>query len=532
MNVFSKYSHIILSTIICILVIYLPFYDTQKLFKSYITEKTFLFAAVTGVLMLVQTLIILFGSGKVKSIRLTWLDLALFAFVGYVSLNRLLVSEMGGITLKYYQLVILCIFYIILRCIPSKYYQYFMYSLLVSGIIQAVYGNLQLYNIYPSNHHLFNITGSFFNPGPYSGYLSIIFPIALVLYLKNRKVPVDFQDHIKIIVKNILRPGFFSVKALKTAPARFKNGVIKYGATLNRPETIAIVKQCFQKYLSLAAIIAILLVIPATRSRASWLAIIISSAYIGINEFSIHRRLLCYFNSKARKVLAGFGMTILVGVLLAGFYYFKKDSADGRLLIWKVSAGMIKDKPVFGFGFEKFQADYMHYQAEYFMKDPDNLESYVADDIIYPFNEFVKTLVETGLTGFLLLCFIIFLVFYSTKRDKPDVYASATRGGILGISVFSFFSYSSEILPVLISLVMVLAIFSEKQEPVSIKMISYRWNDKRTVPIIRILLTCMIIALAAFMYLPAKNLYKAYFSWDEGNQIYRMGAYQESSGEF
>jgi O-antigen polymerase len=131
-----------------------------------------------------------------------------------------------------------------------------------------------------------------------------------------------------------------------------------------------------------------------------------------------------------------------------------------------------------------------------------------------------------------LLSFIIFLVFYSTKRDKPDVYASATRGGILGISVFSFFSYSSEILPVLISLVMVLAIFSEKQEPVSIKMISYRWNDKRTVPIIRILLTCMIIALAAFMYLPAKNLYKAYFSWDEGNQIYRMEAYQESLESF
>ena len=530
---FIKSIYIFSTAIICILIIYLPFYDTHKLFKSYITEKTFLFAAVTGVLMLLQTLIILFRSGKVKFLWLTWLDLSLFAFVSYVSLNRLFVSEMGGLTLKYYQLIVLCIFYIILRCIPSKYYQYFIYSLLVSAIIQAVYGNLQLYDIYPSNHHLFNITGSFFNPGPYSGYLSIIFPIALVLYLKNRKVPIDFQAHIKTIVQNILRPGFFSVNALIKVPARFQSGIIKCDFTLNLSETKAIIKQCFQKYLSLATIIAIFLVIPATRSRASWLAIIISSAYIGINEFSKHSRLLCYFNSKARKVLVGAGIAILVGVLLAGFYYFKKDSADGRLLIWKVSAGMIKDRPVFGFGFEKFQAHYMDYQASYFIDDPDNDESYVADNIIYPFNEYVKILVEIGIIGIILLGFTIFTAFSLGKKKNASINSISLIGGILGLMVFAFFSYPTEILPVILSLTVLLAILAEDKkvilEGVNVlkfsAIIGNRYVFKWALPILSVFIFTV-------MYFQFKRLYQAYFKWDEGYMIYQMGAYNECLKSF
>lgn len=40
-----------------------------------------------------------------------------------------------------------------------------------------------------SNHSLFAVTGSFFNPGPYSGYLAMVFPICLNewLALKAKK---------------------------------------------------------------------------------------------------------------------------------------------------------------------------------------------------------------------------------------------------------------------------------------------------------------------------------------------------------
>ncbi|WP_162633101.1 hypothetical protein [Echinicola strongylocentroti] len=53
-----------------------------------------------------------------------------------------------------------------------------MTVLVLGGLAQVIYGELQLYGIYPSLHSGFPVTGSFFNPGPYSGYLSVVFPVA------------------------------------------------------------------------------------------------------------------------------------------------------------------------------------------------------------------------------------------------------------------------------------------------------------------------------------------------------------------
>lgn len=237
MKLLTKSLYILSTIIICFTIIYLPFYDTRNLFKSYITEQVFLFAAVTGVLLLLQALILLFSPKQYKGIKITWLEMALFAFVAYLSLNRFFISEMGGITLKYYRLIVLCIFYIIIRNFPSKYYPYFIYSLLISGIIQAVYGNLQFYDIYSSRHHLFNITGSFFNPGPYAGYL----------------------------------------------------------------------------------------LIPATRSRASWLATIAGSIIVFYHYDPLRPVIKRYLNTRWKKLLSIMTMVFLVVGLSASIYYMKKD---------------------------------------------------------------------------------------------------------------------------------------------------------------------------------------------------------------
>ena len=51
--------------------------------------------------------------------------------------------------------------------------------------------------------------------------------------------------------------------------------------------------------------------------------------------------------------------------LLFGSYFLKKDSADGRLLIWNCSWRMIIDSPMYGHGFDAFRAHYMDYQANF-----------------------------------------------------------------------------------------------------------------------------------------------------------------------
>ncbi len=57
------------------------------------------------------------------------------------------------------------------------------------GAVEALHGLGQIAGIYSSNHSLFVLTGTFYNPGPYSGYLAAVLPIALyrMLVLSGKK---------------------------------------------------------------------------------------------------------------------------------------------------------------------------------------------------------------------------------------------------------------------------------------------------------------------------------------------------------
>lgn len=46
----------------------------------------------------------------------------------------------------------------------------------------------QLYGLAISNHSLYTLTGSFYNPGPYSGYLAMVFPVCLNEWLGLKKI--------------------------------------------------------------------------------------------------------------------------------------------------------------------------------------------------------------------------------------------------------------------------------------------------------------------------------------------------------
>ena len=57
-------------------------------------------------------------------------------------------------------------------------------ALMLYGIVEAVWGLCQLWGWLPSNHARFAVTGSFANPGPYSGFLAIVFPLAYSEYTR------------------------------------------------------------------------------------------------------------------------------------------------------------------------------------------------------------------------------------------------------------------------------------------------------------------------------------------------------------
>ena len=65
--------------------------------------------------------------------------------------------------------------------------KYMLFTILLCGLVEAVWGLGQLYDFFPSKHHLFKTTGSFFNPGPYGGFIALMFPLALHYWIAFRK---------------------------------------------------------------------------------------------------------------------------------------------------------------------------------------------------------------------------------------------------------------------------------------------------------------------------------------------------------
>ena len=62
-------------------------------------------------------------------------------------------------------------------CLDKKgntFYLSVVWSLIILGGVEAVWGLRQIYGLAVSNHSLYALTGSFYNPGPYSGYLAMV----------------------------------------------------------------------------------------------------------------------------------------------------------------------------------------------------------------------------------------------------------------------------------------------------------------------------------------------------------------------
>ncbi len=245
--------------------------------------------------------------------------------------------------------------------------------------LQACYGLFQFVGWLPSNHSGFAITGSFDNPAGFAAVLSLGFPIALFLLAKAKKL---------------------------------------------------------EWLLTVAGLIVIATAIFLSGSRAGVLAIVLSSgAFLLAKKNILHRvRQFKYY-----KLILFF----LAGLLIGGtflLYYQKKDSADGRLLIWTVSAEMIKDKSVFGHGYRAFQAKYMDYQAAYFRDHPDSKFKLLADNVKHPFNEFIKVAVEFGIAGLAVILAFVLFVLRKTFRSE-DESRGLVLAGFVSIFVLACFSY-------------------------------------------------------------------------------------------
>jgi|LDZT01.1.fsa_nt_gi O-antigen ligase/Tfp pilus assembly protein PilF len=125
----------------------------------------------------------------------------------------------------------------------------------------------------------------------------------------------------------------------------------------------------------------------------------------------------------------------------------KEDtSINRRLLIYKVTLEMIKDRPIFGSGIGSFKYNFLDYQADYVKRNPIYIKNTQKSTEVH--NEYLQIFSETGLIGLLsfLSIFILFLYkalnYFIKKKDNKK--RLVLLGLFLGITCFllhSLFSF-------------------------------------------------------------------------------------------
>ena len=167
--------------------IIIPQVNLRIFAQSTLSSKFIVFAYTCSLIFLLWAFKYLFYKNK-NLTNIKTIDLFLFLLLIYVVINRFVFQSNYIFSLRYYEILGLFLLYVILRNIQTKHFLWFFAAIVFSGLIQSIYGIIQLQSIGTSNNSSFIMTGSFFNPGPFSWFLATIWPISLSMYLFKDKL--------------------------------------------------------------------------------------------------------------------------------------------------------------------------------------------------------------------------------------------------------------------------------------------------------------------------------------------------------
>lgn len=367
----------------------------------------------------------------------------------------------------------LLVLWLVLRLLLKRFPSLRLFFLLIivcTGLIEALWGLEQLYGYRMSNHSLFRLTGSFYNPGPYSGYLAAVFPLSLYFILRVSRLKKHSWWHYTSVI---------------------------YGVSVI----------CF---------VLVLLVLPAGMSRSAWLAALISSGWVYWNERLGWKKAKEVWGRYKKWVTALSVISIVcLSIGLYGIYLLKKDSADGRLLMSKITTKAILHQPVTGTGLGGFPAAYANEQARYFTSETaTQTEQLVAGAPEYAFNEYLQIGLEQGVFGLIVFLLLVGCCFYSGIKNRRI----GTTGGLLSLTVFASTSYPLQLPAFWVLLVFLLVTCIAEPSSFSLGKSLSLWVSTASVGIVAALL-CF-----ALFYLQ-QGRYTAYAAWSKAQILYKNSAY-------
>ena len=344
---------------------------------------------------------------------------------------------------------------------------FFLFVGMLTGLVEAVWGMQQLHGYTYSNHSLFRLTGSFFNPGPYCGYLAAVLPVCLWAALK------------------------------------FQKGM---------------------HYFAWICVGAILIVLPAGMSRSAWMAAVVACGWVYWTErIGWEKAKAAYIRYKNATIPFIAIVAILAGCAIAGVYGMKRDSADGRLLMWKVTGKAIAGQPLAGTGLGGFPAAYAEAQGEYFATGTaTGQEKQVAGCPEYAFNEYLQIGLEQGIGG--LIVFVLWLgsMGYYGIRNRQH----GAVGGVLALAVFAVSSYPLQ-LPSFWMILVFLGAICVTKDGTQARSSALPVSSAYPITIISLLSLASVC-----LFILQKGQYEVYKRWGRMQMVYNNKAYESVSEDY
>ncbi|MFI3261437.1 MAG: O-antigen ligase family protein [Rikenellaceae bacterium] len=437
----------------------------------------------TGVILIASILTYIYSSAKPK---FTLIDILVVIFTILITVNYKFVTPVNSEG-KFINLMLIGFNYISLRIIFTAYKNSIPFVILIisfCGLIESIFGITQLIGLTNSNHGLYRMTGSFFNPGPFGGYLAVTMIISFAYIMRYNS--------------------WFT---------RYSRNFIKRPRTWMKKPVIIGYVICYVSF------IASFIIFFAIMSRAAILAFAVSISVMLVFSRTISNKFIKYIKTNRTKSIL---LLISIGLVVCSVTYYiynlKQDSADGRVFMWKIASRIITNKPLTGTGLGAYCGEYAKTQAEYFSSNPNSKFISIAGAPEYGFNEYLQIGVELGVFGVVLFLSILLLSTYSLFRKRHII-----TYGLIAMLIFSFFSYPLSLLPFQIFMVIFIACSSS---------LSHSKNKSN----LSILITTITIFSLLYLFTSYGSIYtnkiSATLQWKEMRKLYLNQNYREACVEF
>ncbi len=289
------------------------------------------------------------------------------------------------------------------------------------GLKEAALGISQVIGRSMSGHALYSVTGSFFNPGPFGGYIAAIGSVAFAYAVHNYKAT------------EVALLGIWRYKKVELKDAMM----------------------VILTVISAITAVMVVVILPSSMSRSAMLGFGVSVFVAIVTVPEVKGRIMMMFNVNRKRLLLYTALSFTVVVcLVIGAYNLKRPSADGRMFMNKMSLRVISENSITGVGLGNYAWGYGMAQKEYFANgEYSESELSIADCPRYGFNEFLQLGAEAGV--FTMMIFLILLVRAFGVLIKNG---SAWAYGLLSLTIFALFSYPFSLPSLTILLVLFLSV--------------------------------------------------------------------------